>query len=294
MAAKRDYYEVLGVSRSASDDEIADRYRDLALKYHPDRNPGDDDAAEKFKEAAEAFDVLSHREKRARYDRYGHAGVNGEGGAAQFHDVNDIFAAFGDVFGDLFGGGMGRRGGRRVHQGADVRCDVTVSLHEAARGAKKTVHFRRHHACTTCGGSGARPGTQRETCRYCGGVGPRRSVDRHLLDADDLPGLQGGGHDDQGPVREVPRLGLRPRRGQPRNRHPRRRRRRHAAAAAGRRRTQSRRRAAGRLLLLHLGCRASAVRARRTTLDLPGADHAIRRRPWGRRSTCPRSTAPAS
>jgi molecular chaperone DnaJ len=171
MAVKRDYYEVLGVSRSASDEEITDRYRDMALKFHPDRNPGDNDAAEKFKEAAEAFDVLSHREKRASYDRWGHAGVNGEGGAARFHDANDIFAAFGDVFGDLFGGGMGRPGRGRVHQGADLRCDVTVSLHEAARGAKKTVRFRRHHVCPTCGGSGARPGTQRETCRYCGGVG---------------------------------------------------------------------------------------------------------------------------
>jgi molecular chaperone DnaJ len=169
MTAKRDYYEVLGVSRSASDDEIADRYRDLALQYHPDRNQGDPDASDKFKEAAEAFDVLSHREKRARYDRYGHAGVSGVGGAAQFHDANDIFAAFGDIFGDLFGGGMGGR--RRAHQGADIRCQVTISLQEAARGTKKNVQFRRHRRCATCGGSGARPGTKPETCRYCGGSG---------------------------------------------------------------------------------------------------------------------------
>ncbi|MBN2023484.1 MAG: molecular chaperone DnaJ [Pirellulales bacterium] len=169
MPVKRDYYEVLGVSRGASDDEIADRYRDLAMKHHPDRNPGDPDAADKFKEAAEAFDVLSHREKRARYDRYGHAGVEGAGGATHFRDPADIFAAFGDIFGDLFGGRMGGR--HRVHRGADVRCQVTVTLQEAARGTTKTIHFRRHRACGTCRGTGARPGTQPETCRYCGGAG---------------------------------------------------------------------------------------------------------------------------
>lgn len=168
MAANRDYYEVLGVARSASDDEIANRYREMAMKYHPDRNQGDPEASEKFKEAAEAFDVLSHREKRARYDRYGHAGVSDEG--ARFHDANDIFAAFGDIFGDLFGGGT-RGGRRRVHQGADIRCDVTISLQEAARGATKIVQFRRHRLCPTCGGTGARSGTKPETCRYCGGSG---------------------------------------------------------------------------------------------------------------------------
>jgi len=169
MTAKRDYYDVLGVSRGASEEEIAEGYRHLAMKYHPDRNPGNEEAAEKFREAAEAFDVLSHREKRARYDRYGHAGVEGAGGATHFHDASDIFAAFGDIFGDLFGGRMGGR--HRAHQGADVRCQVTITLQEAARGTKKTIHFRRHRACGTCRGSGARPGTQPQTCRYCGGAG---------------------------------------------------------------------------------------------------------------------------
>jgi molecular chaperone DnaJ len=172
MAEKRDYYEVLGVERNATDSQISESYRKLAMKYHPDRNPGDEDAIARFKEAAEAFEVLSHREKRANYDRFGFAGVGG--GAPQFHDINDIFAAFGDmfgggsIFGDLFGGG---RGGRRVGKGADVRCEVMIDLMEAARGATKTVRFQRHFACETCSGSGAKPGTQPEKCRYCGGRG---------------------------------------------------------------------------------------------------------------------------
>lgn len=173
MAAKRDYYEVLGVGRSASDSEIADAYRKLALKYHPDRNPGDEDAVAHFKEAAEAFEVLSNAEKRARYDRYGHAGLEGAG-APQFHDVSDIFEAFGDIFGGgIFGeifGGTSRRG-RRVRRGPDVRCDLVLDLIEAASGVTKTVQFRRHEVCSACSGSGAKPGTQPETCRYCGGRG---------------------------------------------------------------------------------------------------------------------------
>ena len=171
MAEKRDYYEVLGVGRSATEKELADAYRKLALKYHPDRNPGDEEAVARFKEAAEAFEVLNHPEKRAAYDRYGHAGLEG-GGAPQFHDVGDIFAAFGDIlggglFGDLFGG----RGGRRVRRGGDVQCEVVLDLVEAARGVAKTVHFQRMEPCVTCGGTGARPGTQPERCRYCGGRG---------------------------------------------------------------------------------------------------------------------------
>jgi molecular chaperone DnaJ len=172
MGVKRDYYEVLGIGRSASEKQIAEAYRKLALKYHPDRNPGDEDAVAKFKEAAEAFEVLSKPEKRSRYDRYGHAGL--EGGAPQFRDVGDIFEAFSDIlggglFGDLFGTGRGRA--RRVHQGADIRCDLVVNLPEAARGATKRVQFRRHEACAECGGSGAKPGTHPESCQYCGGRG---------------------------------------------------------------------------------------------------------------------------
>lgn len=171
MAEKRDYYEVLGVERTATEGRISEAYRKLALMYHPDRNPGDEEAVSKFKEAAEAFEVLSHPEKRARYDQYGHAGLSG-GGAPQFHDVSDIFNAFGDIFGqgffgDIFGGGRGRR----VQKGADVRCDVQLDLMEAAQGTVKTVRFSRHVACETCNGSGAKPGTRPETCSYCGGHG---------------------------------------------------------------------------------------------------------------------------
>lgn len=172
MAEKRDYYEVLGLDHNATEAQLSEAYRKLALKHHPDRNPGDEEAVVKFKEAAEAFEVLSHREKRARYDRYGHAGLDG-GGAPQFHDVSDIISAFGDIFGEglfseFFGG---RSGGARVRKGADLRCDVQLDLLEAARGVTKTVRFLRHAACETCGGSGAKPGTRPETCRYCGGKG---------------------------------------------------------------------------------------------------------------------------
>lgn len=176
MADKHDYYEVLGVDRSASKEKIAEAYRKAALKHHPDRNPGDQEAVAKFKEAAEAFEVLSNDEKRATYDRYGHAGLAGVGaGPREYTDVNDIFSAFSDVFGDslfgdLFGGGR-RRGGRRVRKGADVRVDVELDLMEVARGASKTVEFERHQKCSTCGGSGAKPGTRPEVCRYCGGHG---------------------------------------------------------------------------------------------------------------------------
>ena len=171
MASKRDYYEVLGVSRSASDKEIASAYRKLAIKYHPDSNP-DPAATEKFKEAAAAYEVLRDPEKRARYDRYGHAGV--DGGAPSFDSVEDIFEAFGDIFGggifgEMFGGG-GRRS-RRQHRGNDVRCDVTLTLEEAATGINKRVRFSRNELCKNCDGSGAKPGASRETCRQCGGRG---------------------------------------------------------------------------------------------------------------------------
>ena len=179
MAGKRDYYEVLGVERSASESEIAEAYRGLARKHHPDLNPDDDEAVAMFKQAAEAFEVLSNAQKRARYDRYGHAGLEGPGGGApQFHDVGDIFEAFGDIFGDglfgdIFGGGRrgGRGRGRRVRRGADVRCDVVLDLAEAARKTTKTVQFDRQEACSTCNGSGVKPGTQPEPCHYCGGQG---------------------------------------------------------------------------------------------------------------------------
>ena len=171
MAAKRDYYEVLGVSRSATGKELSEAYRKLALQYHPDRNPGDEEAVARFKEAAEAFDVLNNPDKRALYDRYGHAGLEG-GAAPQFHDVNDILSAFGDIFGEgLFGNIFGGGGGRRARRGANTHCEVTLDLFEAARGTTKTVQFDRMQECGTCHGSGAKPGSQPERCRYCGGRG---------------------------------------------------------------------------------------------------------------------------
>ncbi|QDV72654.1 molecular chaperone DnaJ [Botrimarina mediterranea] len=169
MATQRDYYEVLGVSRDADGTTIATAYRKLAIKYHPDKNPGDEEAIARFKECAEAFEVLNDAEKRSRYDRFGHAGVNGAaGGRHGFNDVEDIFSAFGDIFGDMFGGGRGRT---RVRQGRDVRCDVTLTLHEAAEGVTKTVEFQRHEPCDDCDGSGAAPGSERQTCGYCAGHG---------------------------------------------------------------------------------------------------------------------------
>jgi molecular chaperone DnaJ len=173
MAAKRDYYEVLGVPRNASDADIASAYRQLAIQYHPDSNPNDEEATRRFKEAAEAYEVLSDPEKRNRYDRYGHAGLEGlAGGAPHFQNVEDIFDAFGDIFsGGIFGDMFGRRRRRGPRPGAAVRCDVTLDLAEAARGVQKTVSFVRRQACAECRGSGAEPGSSPEVCRRCGGQG---------------------------------------------------------------------------------------------------------------------------
>lgn len=168
--AKRDYYEVLGVDRDSSDRDISKAYRKLAVKYHPDSNPGDDEASQYFKEAAEAYEVLSDSTKRGRYDRHGHAGVDG---ASHFGSAEDIFAAFGEMFGGgggMFGDVFGR-GGNRTRRGSDVRADVTLSLEEAARGVNKTLRFKRNHACETCDGSGSEPGSQPQHCQQCGGRG---------------------------------------------------------------------------------------------------------------------------
>jgi molecular chaperone DnaJ len=171
-ATKRDYYEVLGVDRGISSKDLARAYRKLAIKYHPDSNPDNEEAVAKFKEAAEAYEVLSNDEKRAVYDQYGHAGL-GQGGGHGFQDVGDIFESFGDLFGgtifeDFFGGGRSRS---RVRRGADIRCDVTLELEEAARGVRKQVSLTRHEACGTCSGSGARPGSEPQVCGHCRGRG---------------------------------------------------------------------------------------------------------------------------
>jgi molecular chaperone DnaJ len=169
VATKRDYYEVLGVSRSASPEEIKRAYRQAALKYHPDRNkePG---AEEKFKEAAEAYEVLSDPEKRARYDRYGHAGLSGVG----LHDfsgmaVDDIFSVFGDLLGDLFGDAFGRRA--RADRGIDIQTVLEIDLEDVLTGVEKSLRFERMDFCERCGGQGCEPGTQRRNCPTCGGYG---------------------------------------------------------------------------------------------------------------------------
>ena len=174
MAEKRDYYEVLMVERSSTKVEIDRAYRKLAIKYHPDSNRNDPDATTKFKEVSEAYEVLSDAEKRGRYDQFGHAGVNGQAGP-QFTDFDAFGDLFGDMLGEMFGGGRSARrgggGGKRARRGADLRCDLTLTLEEAARGCSKEVSFRRRKACTTCSGSGASPGSQPITCSTCGGRG---------------------------------------------------------------------------------------------------------------------------
>ncbi len=176
--SKRDYYEVLGVSRTASDAEIKSAYRKLALKYHPDRNPGDHAAEERFKESAEAYSVLADPDKRHLYDRYGHAGL---GGAATggfdpnvFTGFEDILGGLGDIFGfgDVFGGGGRRRGG--VQRGADLRYDLEISFDEAAKGTETSIQIPRQEPCETCSGSGAAPGSKPTTCPQCQGRGQLR------------------------------------------------------------------------------------------------------------------------
>ncbi|MEX0717204.1 MAG: molecular chaperone DnaJ [Planctomycetaceae bacterium] len=169
MASQRDYYEVLGVPRDAAPEQIKKAYKKLALANHPDRNPGDEAAVLRFKEASEAYEVLGSAEKRARYDRYGHAGVRGHGGAGGFHDIGDIFEAFGDIF-EGFGFGRGRSRSR-ARRGDSLRVSLTIDLLSAARGANREIEFERHEICTTCGGNGAKPGTTPEACDYCGGQG---------------------------------------------------------------------------------------------------------------------------
>ena len=178
MADKRDYYEVLGVSRTASIDEIKKAYRKLALKYHPDRNPGDKDAEEKFKEATEAYEVLANEEKRRMYDQFGHAGVGagGPGGfdftGQAFTDFRDIFGGFDDLFEGLFGGlGMRNRARSWARRGDDLRYDLQITLNEAYTGVEKRVDIPKQATCETCGGTGCAPGTQPETCPQCRGRG---------------------------------------------------------------------------------------------------------------------------
>lgn len=174
--AKRDYYEVLGVSKTASDDEIKKAYRKLAMKYHPDRNQGEKakEAEEQFKEVKEAYEMLSDSQKRAAYDQYGHAGVdpNMRGGPGGAEGFGGFAEAFGDIFGDMFGGQRGgARGGRQMYRGNDLSYTMEITLEEASKGKATEIRIPSWDTCDTCHGSGAKPGTQPKTCTTCGGQG---------------------------------------------------------------------------------------------------------------------------
>ena len=191
--AKRDYYEILDIGKNASPEEIKKAYRKKAIQYHPDKNPGDQEAEEKFKEAAEAYEVLSNPEKKQRYDQFGHAGVGsaaggGFGGGAGFSDIEDIFSAFGDIFGGHFGGfggfggGGGRsRSGRRVSRGSDLRVKVKLNLKEVVNGVEKKIKVKKYVTCDHCGGSGAKDSSSFNTCGTCGGRGQVTRVQNTLL-----------------------------------------------------------------------------------------------------------------
>jgi molecular chaperone DnaJ len=186
--SKRDYYEVLGVSRNSSAEEIKKAYRKIAIKFHPDKNPGDASAEDKFKEAAEAYDALGNADKKAKYDRFGHQGMNGGGG---FQSADDIFSNFGDIFGGGFGGGGGspfddifgggRGGGQRQKKGSSVRIKLKLTLQEIAHGVEKKIKVKRQVLCDTCDGSGAKDASSIHTCKQCNGNGQVRRVTNTML-----------------------------------------------------------------------------------------------------------------
>ncbi|HYK57576.1 MAG TPA: molecular chaperone DnaJ, partial [Flavisolibacter sp.] len=190
--AKRDYYEILNVSKTASADEIKKSYRKVAMQFHPDRNPGDKSAEEKFKEAAEAYEILSDQDKRAQYDRYGHAGVsgNGRGGYGGGMNMDDIFSQFGDIFGEdifgsFFGGGGGRAGGgqRRARgtRGSNLRIKLKLNYEEIAKGVTKSIKVKKYVGCNVCSGSGAKDKGSVQNCSTCGGSGQVRRVTNTFL-----------------------------------------------------------------------------------------------------------------
>ncbi len=206
--AKRDYYEVLGVPKGASKDDIKKAYRKLAVKYHPDRNPDDSKAEELFKEASEAYEVLSDDKKRQAYDQFGFAGVEGMSGGGQggaqdfssaFRDFEDIFGDFGDIFGSFFGGGGGggrRRGSSRTsaQRGADLRYNLDISFKDAVFGTKVEISYERHVTCPSCGGGGAESGSGRKVCPTCGGSGQVRRSSGFFSIASPCPTCNGEGH----------------------------------------------------------------------------------------------------
>ncbi|MBQ3834937.1 MAG: molecular chaperone DnaJ [Elusimicrobia bacterium] len=195
---KKDFYEVLGVQKGASEEEIKKAYRHLAIKYHPDRNPGNKEAEEKFKEINEAYDVLSNPQKKQQYDAFGHEGMNGMGGAGAggFGDMGDIFSNMGDIFGDIFGGGRAGRssGGRRQYRkGADLRYDLEISMLDAMTGKEVSIDVTRRDTCSTCHGTGAKSGTSAKTCPSCRGTGQVRVSQGFFSFAQTCPRCHGEG-----------------------------------------------------------------------------------------------------
>lgn len=201
--SKRDYYEILGVNRDASDEELKKAYRKLAMKHHPDRNPDNPKAEEHFKEAKEAYEILSDSSKRAAYDQYGHAGVDQQagmgGGGFGGAGMGGFADAFGDIFGDIFGGGGGRGGRSNVYRGADLRYNLEISLEDAARGAETKIRIPTMEKCDTCNGTGAKAGTQPVTCTTCGGHGQVRMQQGFFSIQQTCPRCHGSGKMVQNP-----------------------------------------------------------------------------------------------
>ncbi|NOT79090.1 MAG: molecular chaperone DnaJ [Bacteriovoracaceae bacterium] len=201
MSAKRDYYEILGVQKTTSKDEIKKAYRKMAMQFHPDKNPGNPEAEAKFKEASEAAEVLLDDDKKARYDQFGHAGVNGQGGGGgggfQQGDFGDFGDIFGDIFGDMLGGARGRggRGGRRSQgrPGDDLQMGIDVDFSEAAFGCEKTISLTKNIKCDTCNGSGAKAGSSPTTCDYCNGHGEVRRQQGFFTVSSGCPKCNGSG-----------------------------------------------------------------------------------------------------
>ena len=293
MSAPRDYYEVLGVARDAGDADIKKAYRKLALKHHPDRNAGDAAAEEQFKEAAEAYAVLADPDKRARYDRFGHAGVKGGGQGFDptvFTGFEDILGGLGDIFGfgDVFGGGRRRNGPQR---GADLRYDLEITFQQSASGVEQTIQIPRHETCATCSGSGAAAGSSPTTCGQCRGTGQLRFQQGFFTMARTCGACRGTG---QGRHQAVPGL---PRRGPDRaaaqagGQDPGRHRLGPAPAAAGRRR--GRRHAAARPATSTWSSSSRTTRASPATATICSTRPTCRSRRWrsAARSWCPASRA---
>ncbi len=191
--SKRDYYEVLGVDKGVSEKDLKKAYRRVAMKYHPDRNPDDKEAEDKFKEASEAYEVLSDSQKRAAYDQFGHAGVEGQGGMGGGQGFGNFSDIFGDVFGDIFGGGGGQRGRGGPARGADLRYTLDLSLEDAVKGTSVKIRVPTLVSCEPCNGSGAKPGTSPVTCTTCGGVGQVRMQQGFFSVQQTCPNCRGKG-----------------------------------------------------------------------------------------------------